>query len=84
MSPAVQIPVELEQLFVVIEHDLPTHEQLGTIARGIAKEDELPSGPELQTLFAAASGLTRYEAEGAFSLSITRHDRITAETLSGN
>ena len=81
LAPVVQIPVELEKLFVVIEHDLPNREQLETIARGIAKEDELPSGTELQTLLDAASGLTRYEAEGAFSLSITRHDRITAETL---
>ena len=81
LSPVVQIPVELEKVFVVIEHDLPTREQLETIARGIAKDDELPSGSELQTLLDAASGLTRYEAEGAFSLSITRHDRITAETL---
>ena len=81
LSPVVQVPVELEKLFVVIEHNLPNREQLEAIARGIAESDELPDGVELQTVLDAASGLTRYEAEGAFSLSITRHDRITAETL---
>jgi hypothetical protein len=36
LSPVVQIPVELEKLFVVIEHDLPGRDQLEEIARGIA------------------------------------------------
>ena len=42
LSPVVQIPVELEKLFVVLEHELPSREQLAEIARGIAtEEDEL-------------------------------------------
>ena len=82
LSPIVQVPVELEKLFVVLDHDLPSREQLEEIARGIASGDgELPSGSELQTVLDAASGLTRYEAEGAFSLSIARHDRISPEPL---
>ena len=35
LAPVVQIPVELEKLFVVVEHDLPAREQLVEIARGI-------------------------------------------------
>ena len=82
LSPIVQVPVELEKLFVVLDHDLPSREQLEQIARGIASGDgELPSGSDLQTVLDAASGLTRYEAEGAFSLSVARHGRITNETL---
>lgn len=82
LSPILQVPVELEKLFVVLDHDLPSREQLEQIARGIASGDsELPNGSELQTVLDAASGLTRYEAEGAFSLSVTRHGRITNETL---
>ena len=34
LSPLVQIPTELEKVFVVIEHDLPGREQLEEIARG--------------------------------------------------
>lgn len=78
LSPVVQIPTELEKLFVVLEHDLPSREQLAEIARGIATEDEeLPEGSELETVLDAASGLTRLEAENAFSLSLVRHSRIT-------
>ena len=61
LSPVVQIPVELEKLFVVIEHELPGREQLLEIAAGIATEEgELPNGPELDTLLDAASGLIRH------------------------
>jgi len=78
LAPIVQIPIELEKLFVVIEHNLPGREQLAEIARGIGTEEgELPEGAELDTLLDAAGGLTRHEAEAAFSLSLVRHGRIT-------
>ena len=82
LAPLVMIPVELEKFFVVIEHDLPNHEQLEQIARGIATEaGEMPEGPDLVAMLNAASGLTRMEAENAFSLSLVRHDRIRADTV---
>ncbi len=82
LSPVVQIPVELEKLFVVVEHDLPDREQLDQIARGIATEDgELPNGEDFERVLDAAAGLTRYEAESAYSLSLVRHNRIAAESL---
>lgn len=82
LAPVVQIPIELEKLFVVVEHQLPDRDQLHEIATGIAAEDdELPTGCELDTVLDAASGLTRYEAENAFSLSLIRHSRITSEAV---
>jgi hypothetical protein len=82
LSPVVQIPAELEKLFVVVEHDLPGRGQLEEIARGTATEDgELPEGDDLETVLDAAAGLTRYEAEGAFSLSLVRHQEIRAEAV---
>jgi len=78
----VQVPVELEKQFVVIEHELPGREQLTEIARGIATDrDELPTGLELERVLDAAAGLTRYEAEGAFSLSLVRHGKLQADVL---
>ena len=45
LAPVVQIPVELEKQFVVVEHDLPGRDQLAAIARGMATEPgELPEG----------------------------------------
>ncbi len=82
LSPIVQVPVELEKQFVVIEHELPSREQLIEIARSIATDQgELPSGVELERVIDAAAGLTRYEAEGAFSLSLVRHGKVQAEVL---
>ena len=82
LAPVVQIPVELEKLFVVLEHELPSRDQLEEIARGIATEDgELPNGAELTMVLDAAAGLTRYEAEGAFSLSLVRDSEITPRAV---
>ena len=82
LSPVVQIPTELEKLFVVVEHDLPSRQQIEEIARGIATESgELPEGDGLQTVLDAAAGLTRYECEGAFSLSLVRHSAIRPEAI---
>ena len=82
LSPVVDIPRELEKLIVVLEHELPGREQLAEIAKGIATEEgEMPLDQERDTLLDAAVGLTRYEAESAFSLSLVREGRLTAETL---
>jgi len=83
LSPVVQIPVELEKLFVVIEHALPDREQLLTIATELTSEQpsDLPAGEDLQRVLDAAAGLTRYEAEGAFALSLARHNAIRPEAI---
>ena len=45
LSPVVQLPVELEKLFVTVEHTLPDRQQLLDVAAGIATEDdEMPAG----------------------------------------
>jgi len=82
LSAIVQIPSELEKHFVVLDHDLPGRDQLEQIARGIATEDgDLPHGDDLNTVLDAAAGLTRFESEGAFSLSIVRHGSIQPDTI---
>ncbi len=82
LSPVVEIPTELEKQFVVLEHDLPGRDQLEELARGIATEEgELPEGAALDTVLDAAAGLTRYEAEGAFSLSLVRHGEINPQAI---
>ncbi|MGA2255893.1 MAG: AAA family ATPase [Thermoguttaceae bacterium] len=82
LSPIVQIPAELEKHFVVLDHDLPGRDQLEQIARSIATEDgDLPQGEEMNTVLDATAGLTRFEAEGAFSLSIVRHGNIRPDAI---
>jgi len=82
LSPAVSIPAELQRLFVVLQHRLPDRQQLAEIGRQIATEPgEWPQGREQEAVLDAASGLTRYEAENAFSLALVRHGRVTAEAV---
>lgn len=82
LSAVVQIPVELEKCFVIIEHDLPDKAQLQKIAQGIATEEgEIPQGTDLQRLLDAAAGLTRFEAEGAFSLSLVRRGKLMPQDV---
>ena len=80
LSPVVAIPIELENLFVTIEHELPSKEALETIARQIGTEPgDLPD--DLGPVVEAANGLTRYEAEGVYSLSLARHGVVRADVV---
>jgi hypothetical protein len=82
LAPLVQIPAELERLFIVVDHELPDRTQLEHIARGIATEEgELPAGLELANVLDAAAGLTRFEAEGALSLSLIRYGRLEPSAI---
>lgn len=76
------MPVELEKQFVVIGHALPDRDQLRAIAEEVATEDgELPEGEELDRVLDSAAGLTRYEAEGAISLSLVRHGCVRPDVV---
>ena len=82
LSPVVQLPKELEKLFVCLEHELPSREQLEEIARGIATEDgEMPEPDQLDRTLDSAAGLTRFEAEAAFSLCLVRSGRLDASVI---
>lgn len=82
LAPIVQLPVELERLFVVLEHELPDRAQLAAIARDMATEvGDAPEGLAFEALLDAAAGLTRYEAEGAYALSLARHNQLRPDVL---
>jgi hypothetical protein len=83
LAPVVQIPVELEKLFVVLEHALPDRVQLERIARELTSDqpEDMPQGEDLQRVLDAAAGLTRYEAEGSFALSLTRHNALRPDAV---
>src|SRR5262249_12068303 len=57
--------------------------QLERIARELTSDspDDLPHDEELQRVLDAAAGLTRYEAEGALALSLTRHNALRPQTI---
>jgi hypothetical protein len=53
---------------------------LAQIARELIPS-ELPTGSAWEALLDAAAGLTRYEAEGAFALSLARHDALRQDVV---
>ena len=82
LAPLTQLPCELEKLFVVLQHELPDSTQLDEIARGIATEEtELPPPADLSRVLESAAGLTRIEAENAFSLSLVRHGILRSDVV---
>jgi ATPase family associated with various cellular activities (AAA) len=80
-SPVVRIPIELEKLFTVVEHKLPDRAALTRLAEGVAGPDELPETDEFERVLDAASGMTRIEAENAFSLSVIRHGKLDRDAV---
>jgi hypothetical protein len=78
LSPITLIPIELEKLFTIVEHPLPQIDELKTIAYEIMDKDgELNHTKAIS----AASGMTRYEAENAFTLSMVRHQDLSADDI---
>ena len=81
LSPLVKLPVELERQFVVINHPLPDREQLWEIAESLVEDPDLYPLSHREMLLDSAAGLTRMEAESAFSLSLVRHGRIIGDEI---
>ena len=80
VMPTADLPPELARDFAVLEHPLPSREELDAVARGVATEaGELPE--ELWPVLDAAAGLTRGEAENAFALSLVRHGKLDPDPL---
>ena len=75
VQPSGELPPELRRDFAVVDHPLPSRDDLDAVARGVATEPgELPE--EIGPVLDAAAGLTRSEAENAFALSLVRHGRL--------
>ncbi|MEJ7636436.1 MAG: AAA family ATPase, partial [Singulisphaera sp.] len=81
LSPVVQIPVELERQLWSWSTNFPAGTNWGRSRGDRRGAGELPEGDKLGLVLDAASGLTRMEAEGAFSLSLVRHGRSCPRPL---
>ena len=80
IQPTGDLPPELKRDFAVLDHPLPSREELDGVAKGVATEQgELPE--EMWAVLDAAAGLTRSEAENAFALSLVRHGKLDPDPL---
>lgn len=66
----------------ILNHELPDQKQLAQMAKSLLPE-ATGEEPEFKASVAAAAGLTRIEAENAFSLSIYEHSQLKPEVIFG-
>lgn len=97
VPPEASVPLEVEKQMLVVDHELPTSEELWFLAQELVNDvnkdretDEnyspesqikLPEGDEKRLLLEASAGFTRYEFANAASLSIVRHHKIITDEL---
>jgi len=77
------LPPELEREFVLINFALPDKIGLGTVLDGICDSAKLKKykGAKRDAILDAASGLTCFEAENAFALSVVEHKAVKADCV---
>ncbi|MCK8600090.1 AAA family ATPase [Desulfoferrobacter suflitae] len=89
ISPGVQMRPEIEKLFHVLDLPLPGEPDLFAmqedLANGVSVQDEDGNAVQVATDYSsarAAKGLTEFEAETAFSLSLVRSGRFSPRVIS--
>ncbi len=78
ISPLIQIRPELEKIFTVIDFELPDEEALFHLQLELAKSVKVEPNPESVR---AARGLTEFEAETAFALSLVKEGRFSTRVI---
>jgi SpoVK/Ycf46/Vps4 family AAA+-type ATPase len=88
VSPALQLPMELQKDVTVVEFLLPTAEEIRTVLDGIIQANQgsgrividLPD-TDAERLVKAAVGLTLHEAENAFARAMVADGRLDARDV---
>lgn len=78
ISPLINIRPELEKIFTVIDLELPDEETLFHLQIELAKSVKVEPNPESVR---AARGLTEFEAETAFALSLVKEGRFSTRVI---
>lgn len=79
ISPVVQMRPELDKIFTVIDLPLPEEEALLRLQGELASSMNVPVNP---ASVRAAKGLTEFEAETAFALSLIKERRFSTTVIS--
>jgi ATP-dependent 26S proteasome regulatory subunit len=76
------LPVELEKEFAVVDFSLPSRDTLRVVLRKLAQTNELTVSPAVEAgILDAASGMTTFEAENAFALSLIERKELCREVV---
>jgi hypothetical protein len=76
LSSIVRIPDELQRLVTILNIPLPDREGITEILSAVAKNNEKELPENINPLLDAAMGMTAFEAENAFALSLTTHRKF--------
>jgi hypothetical protein len=79
LAPTGAIPPELATYVQLLEHEPPTRDELRRLLNNLLEKPEDGEVPD--NILAAASGMTRYEAEAAFADCIANDGRVSATTV---
>jgi hypothetical protein len=78
ISPVVQMRPEMDKTFTVIDLPLPGEDSLFSVQLELAKSVRVEPNPDAVR---AAMGLTEFEAETAFALSLIREGRFSTKVI---
>jgi AAA+ superfamily predicted ATPase len=78
VSPMLEVSPEVEKLFTVIDLPLPDTQELFNLQSDLAQSVGVDTNPKAAI---AARGLTEFEAETAFSLSLIKNGRFSTDTV---
>lgn len=83
LAPTVALQPEIEKLFTIVNHDLPTVDELKDICTRLIESNDVakPDDDAVADAVDAARGLTRLEAENAFALSLTSAKSLVPEII---
>ena len=82
VAPVVRLPAALEPVATVVELPRPDAAERQKIAHELLTDQaDAPAAGEVERAAAAAAGLTRIEAENAYTLSLVRHGRLSPATV---
>lgn len=82
ISNCFEVPKELEHELMVINMDLPTKEELMELALGLCSDFDIDvSDEEVDSASDAALGLTTFEAENVFSISLAEYRKFNLSII---
>jgi AAA+ superfamily predicted ATPase len=85
ISPVINLPVEIEKLWTIIDFKLPDREKVREVVEYIAESAKLkspPKDPELSTIVENGLGLTQCELENALAYSLIRAGKFDPKIIS--
>lgn len=81
ISPKVDIPIEIEKEITVVPFKLPTRNELKIVLKGLCESTGAQYPKDDEAVLDASLGMTAFEAENAFSVSLIESKKFDASVI---